>query len=163
MAAFLLVLAVLEAPSSGLPWDAFVHPDSAALESFETLPGSTAAVLVGTALDTLYAMGGDDIRFCDLMRIEAPLGGWLLDGLFDLQKEGNHYGTFRVGVSDRADVFAVIARGGGEDGTAAWLPPPGPDCGVPEGEAVPEGLLTYEFLLRRDEFEGLGERFRGGE
>lgn len=157
--AAVLLAAATASAEAGLPWDAFVHPDTTALESFEALSESTAAVLVGTALDTLYAMGGDDIRFCDLMRIEAPLGGWLLDGLFRLEAEGAEYGAFRVGVSDSAGVFAVIALGRREDGGTAWLPAPGPDCVVPEGEAAPEGLLTYEFLLEREEFEDLEERF----
>ena len=147
------------AQESGLPWEAFVHPEAMAAGSFDALPGSTAAVVVGTALDTLYAMGAENIVFCGLMRIEAPLGGWLADGLFDLEREAARYGTFRVGVSDSARVFAVVARGSEEDGGTVWLPPPGPDCVVPEGEAAPEGLLTYEFLLEREEFEGLEERF----
>lgn len=162
-AALLLSTAMAYARQAGLPWEAFVCPHPAAEESFKVVDDSTAGVLLGAALDTLYAMGAEGIVFCDLMRIEAPLGGWLLDGLFDLQREGNHYDTFRVGVSDRAGVFAVIARGRGEDGAAAWLPPPGPDCVVPEGEAAPEGLLTYEFLLQREEFEELKERFGGAE
>jgi len=158
-ATVLLPAAMASAQRAGLPWEAFIHPDAAAAESFESLPGSTAAVVVGTALDTLYAMGAENIVFCGLMRIEAPLGGWLADGLFDLEREAARYGTFRVGVSDSARVFAVVARGSEEDGGTVWLPAPGPDCVVPEGEAAPEGLLTYEFLLEREEFEGLEERF----
>lgn len=162
-ATVLLPAAMASAQRTGLPWEAFVHPEAMAAGNFDALPGSTAAVLVGTALDTLYAMGAEDIVFCGLMRIEAPLGGWLTDGLFDLEEGGARYGTFRVGVSDSGRVFAVMARGRGADGAAAWLPPPGPDCVVPEGEAAPEGLLTYEFLLEREEFEGLEERFEGAD
>lgn len=162
-AAALLSLPMASAQESGLPWEAFVHPEAMAAGSFDALPGSTAAVLVGTSLDTLYSMGAEDIVFCDLMRIEAPLGGWLADGLFYLEKEAARYGTFRVGVSDSARVFAVMARGSEEDGGTVWLPAPGPDCVVPEGEAAPEGLLTYEFLLEREEFEDLEERFEGAD
>ncbi|MFO7949010.1 MAG: hypothetical protein R6U36_01430 [Candidatus Fermentibacteraceae bacterium] len=162
-AAALLLLPMASAQESGLPWEAFVHPEAMAAGSFDALPGSTAAVLVGTALDTLYAMGAEDIVFCGLMRIEAPLGGWLADGLFDLERGGARYGTFRVGVSDSGSVFALMARGSEEDGGTVWLPAPGPDCVVPEGEAAPEGLLTYEFLLEREEFEDLDERFEGAD
>ena len=154
-----LSISTVSAQEAGLPWEAFIHADAAALESFEGMDDSTVGVLVGTALDTLYAMGAEDIVFCSLMRIEAPLGGWLLDGLFDLEKQDARYGTFRVGVSDSARVFAVMARGSVEDGGTVWLPAPGPDCMVPEGEVAPEGLLAYEFLLEREDFEDLEERF----
>jgi len=121
------------------------------------------------ALLRLQARGVKDIVICETFWITAPLSGYLVDAKGKAIINGKDYSLFRVGVKDglekskekssAGEEFVFIARGDNKAGEAVWYPSPGPDYRLGEGEAVPEGMLAYEFLLNRDKFESLESRF----
>ncbi len=112
-------------------------------------------------MDTLESLGGSEILICRIRKIEAPLEGYLLDGLWQCDLDGQSYNTFRIGVGVSVDsgVFALIARGEDQQGIVQWYPPPGPDYYTAPDSVFPEELLQYEFLIDRDSFEGLDRTF----
>jgi hypothetical protein len=116
---------------------------------------------IEAAIDRLTEMGSENILFCRCQRIEAPLGGYLIDGLFNLEIESEYYSTFRIGIEDGEPVpfFVFIARGMDNNSNVIWHPEPGPDYVPEENHVVPEGFFTYEFLIDRNEFENLESEF----
>lgn len=156
----LLVLGAVIGAEAGLPWSEFVLEGAPAMSRLEELPDSTARKIVGSALDTLYALGGAEMVFCEMQRLEAPLEGWLLDGIFFLSSDEGDFSTFRVGVDAAGKAFVIICRGVDSDGNVRWLPAPGPEHVPTADEAFPEEVLSYEYLIGRDEFESLQERYR---
>lgn len=121
------------------------------------------------AVSHLRAKDVKDIVICEVFWIAAPLGGYLVDAKGRANIDGNDFSSFRVGIRDGSDYksgnysageeFVFIARGENKSGQAVWYPSPGPDYKLGEGEAVTEGMLAYEFLLKRKDFESLRLRF----
>ena len=106
----------------------------------------------------------ENILICEVKWIAAPLGGYLIDGFGLFEFEDSIFETFRVGVRDGSEgnsgeEFVFIAKGIDADGSTMWYPYPGPDYEFPEDEEIPEGYFNYEFLLNREMFETLDERF----
>ena len=55
--------------------------------------------------------------------------------------------------------FVFIAFGKNTGGKTLWYPHPGPDYKPAEEKATPESFFIYEFLLNRDRFETLFDRY----
>jgi hypothetical protein len=120
------------------------------------------AAVIGEGL--LRAKGVKDVVVCRTQVIMAPVGGYMVDALGTLQRDGRRYSLFRIGVYDGSDgpqyptgrEFVFIARGTDAAGGTAWLPPPGPD----PMDADPNGtfISEYEFLYDRAEFEQVPSR-----
>jgi hypothetical protein len=101
---------------------------------------------------------------CRTKEIMAPLGGFMVDAIGMLQRDGRSYSLFRVGVYDGSDgpqypagrEFVFIAKGADAAGGTAWIPPPGPDYMDADPDA---GFIgEYEFLYDRAEFEQVPSR-----
>jgi hypothetical protein len=147
--------------ASAPPLDSFIYPGEEVVQFLVQLDDQRLETSMYAALEELTALGGEDILFCRIQRIEAPLGGYLFDGLWNAEIEGEDFTTFRIGVEDGSGdrPFVLLARGVDENGDVNWFPPPGPDF-RPSGNApVPESHLDYEFLLDRAEFEMLEENY----
>ncbi len=122
-----------------------------------------------SAVRHLQARGVKDVVICEMLWIAAPLGGYLVDVKGRATINGNDFSSFRVGIRDGSDYkngkysageeFVFIARGEDKSGQSLWYPSPGPDYELAEGGDVTEGMLAYEFLLKRKDFESLGLRF----
>jgi len=139
----------------------FIHPDCGIIESLMQTNSEYLDDALFAAFERLIGMGGENILICRCRRIEAPLGGYLIDGLFNLEMEGESYSTFRIGIEDgESDTFfAFISRGMDLNRNVIWYPVPGPDYMPEENQVTPESFLTYEFLIDRDEFENLENGF----
>ncbi len=121
------------------------------------------------ALRRLQARGVKDIVICEACWIAAPISGYLVDAKGKATIDGTNYSTFRVGIQDglekkngqssAGEEFVFIARGEKETGEPLWYPSPGPDYKFTEGQDVTAGMLAYEFLLHRKNFESLASRF----
>lgn len=114
--------------------------------------------------------GISDLQICELRWIAAPFPGFLIDALGTLPEDETGYRVFRLGIHDGADEqfgpqyaagkeFVFLAMGTDSTGSQVWHPDPGPDASQEEINANPEGFLSYEFLLQREEFESLPERY----
>lgn len=137
----------------------YIHPDSDLRDPASGMPDSTTSVVVVSAADHLPGIEGGDVLVCRMTRIEAPLGGWLIDGLADIEIDGISYETFRIGIDDSGEVFTLIARCVDSSGVVRWFPAMGPDYRPGEDEPFPEDLLEFEFLIDRDDFEKLELEF----
>jgi hypothetical protein len=143
-----------------------IHPDGEIFDSsypqeveFPVITGLEAIVFADSFLSH---MGARNVVFCRTTWIVAPLGGYLVDGLCEIDIEGTHYTSFRIGIGDGSegnpeeDKFTFIAHGTADgNGNIHWHPEPGPDFQPDEDEIIPESCLNYEFLLNREDFENL--------
>ena len=121
------------------------------------------------AIEHLERKGIKNIVICEVQWIAAPLSGYLVDTKARLTIDHQDYSTFRIGITDgfdedtgknpAGDEFVFIAFRKNAKGEAFWYPRPGPDYKLKEGEAVPESSLIYEFLINRERFETLSERY----
>ena len=121
------------------------------------------------AIEHLESKGVKDIVICEVHWIAAPLSGYLIDIKGKLTIDHEDYTTFRIGITDGFDEdagknpagkeFVFIAFRKNTKGKSLWIPRPGPDYKFKEGEAMPESLLIYEFLLNRERFETLYDRY----
>ncbi len=164
MVAFTSLLLSLTAAgevASAPPLDSCIYPGEEVVQFLVQLDDQRLDTSMYAALEELIALGGEDILFCSIQRIEAPLGGYLFDGLWNVEIEGENFTTFRIGVEDGSNdgPFILLARGVDESGGVHWYPPPGPDFRPAGNTPVPESLLDYEFLLDRGEFEMLEENY----
>jgi hypothetical protein len=120
------------------------------------------------ALGHLKRHGIDSPVICETYWIAAPISAYLVDALGSVTIDEATFTTFRIVVRDgleevldqraAGDEFVFIARGVDPAGRVIWFPPPGPDHRPEEGEAF-DLLLPYEFLLNREGFETLAERY----
>lgn len=157
-----LLLLFLYSPyddASGLPVDAFIYPEEDVVRFLLDLGDEELESALSSAVHELFEFGGRDILVCCIQRIEAPVAGYLIDGLWNAEIDGDAFSTFRIGIDDTGEVFVLIARGETESGRTRWYPPPGPDYRPSENEPVPPSLLDYEFLIGRDAFEELEEYY----
>ncbi|MCD4846584.1 MAG: hypothetical protein K8R76_00160 [Candidatus Aegiribacteria sp.] len=173
----LLLLLAVSSPVTGDSSDveqatyfSCIHPEGEIFDSsypqeveFSVITGLEATVFADSFLSL---MGADDVVFCRTTWIVAPLGGYLVDGLCEIDIEGIHYTSFRIGIGDGSegnpeeDAFTFIARSTTDgNGNILWYPAPGPDFQPGEDERFPENLLEYEFLLNREDFENLESDF----
>lgn len=116
------------------------------------------------------AKGITNIVICEVHWIAAPLTGYLVDLLGVLTLDREEYTTFRIGIADGLDEdsdrnpagkeFVFLALGRDTMGETFWFPRPGPDYRPAKDEAVPDSFFTYEFLLERERFETLYDRYR---
>lgn len=158
MTVFLLCGSAL---SSSPSLDDFIYPDNEITESILQIDDEHLDAALYAAFERLTEMGGDSILVCRFQRIEAPLGGYLVDGLCHLNIDGNNYSTFRIGIEDGVEDkhFIFIAMGTDENDAIIWYPEPGPDYIPNSNQIIPESFLTYEFLMNRNEFENLENEF----
>ena len=147
-----------------------IHPDAVINDSsypqdveFSVITGLEATVFADSFLSH---MGADNVVFCRTTWIAAPLGGYLVDGLCEIEIEGTHYTSFRIGIRDGSEgspeesKFVFIACGTADgNGSILWYPEPGPDFQPEENEIIPESYFNYEFLLNRENFENLESYF----
>ena len=147
-----------------------IHPDGEIFDSsypqeveFPVITGLEATVFADSFLSH---MGANNVVFCRTTWIMAPLGGYLIDGLCEIDIEGIHYTSFRIGIGDGSegdpdkDMFTFIAHGTrDENGNVFWYPESGPDFQPGENEMYPETFFEYEFLLNREDFENLENDF----
>ena len=157
----LTILLLYGTAGSTPPLEDFIHPDTEIISLTIQLDDDRLISALYQAFNNLTALGGESILVCKFHRIEAPLGGYLFDGLINLEIEGANYTTFRIGIEDGESnhFFALIARGMDSNSNVIWYPAPGPDY-VPEiNQVTPEDFLTYEFLINRDGFENLENEF----
>ena len=120
------------------------------------------------AVEYLKRKGTSSIVVCEVLWIAAPLGGYLVDAKGRATIDGATYTTFRVGIRDGSEqkdgkalageVFVFLALGKDRSGKQYWYPSPGPDASWENG--VTEAMLAYEFLLGREKFVALHERYR---
>lgn len=108
------------------------------------------------AINHLKMRGAEEIKICEVGWIVAPLGGFLIDGKFELIEVPKRYSIFHIGIRDGSEgnagaEFVFVAKGVDEEGRVAWYPPPGPDS--------PDRDLDYEFLDRKS-FESIPDRFK---
>ena len=147
-----------------------IHPDAEIFDSsypqrveFPVITGLEATVFADSFLSH---MGAKNVVFCRTTWIVAPLGGYLVDGLCEIDIEGTHYTSFRIGIGDGSegnpeeDTFTFIACYTTDgNGNMHWHPEPGPDFQPDEDEIIPESYFSYEFLLNRKDFENLESDF----
>jgi hypothetical protein len=123
------------------------------------------------AVQNLQERKVKDILVCESRWIAAPLGGYLVDCQGRMSIGGKRFTVFRVGIMDGTDSrhgmqyragteFVFIALGRNAQGKNVWFPDPGPDYVPGPGEETTRGMLAYEFLLRREDFETLARRYR---
>lgn len=137
----------------------YLYPGDEVLQLAVQLGGQDLEHVLSRAVEELEARGGEDILICSMMKIEAPLEGYLIDGLWSADLEGAVFSSFRIGIEANGSAFVLLARGSDSEGNVLWFPPPGPDW-RPEGNCVaPESLLDYEFLLDRTTFEDLEDLY----
>ncbi|MBN2609485.1 MAG: hypothetical protein JXA64_10265 [Candidatus Fermentibacteraceae bacterium] len=143
------------------PLDSFIYPGEEVVQFLVQLDDQRLETSMYAALEELMDLGGENILFCRIQRIEAPLAGYLFDGLWNAEIEGEDFTTFRIGIEDGSGdgSFVLLARGVDESGGVHWYPPPGPDFRPTGNMPMPESLLDYEFLLDRGEFEILEEHY----
>lgn len=125
---------------------------------------------------------------CEVRWVEAPVSGYLVDALGDLEMKVTHgsmgeegrYFIFRLGISDRAqgdgsplacgagEGFAFVAKGVGPDGEPKWYPPPvltdvvaARLKGDPRAETDLKFPLVYfvKYFQDRERFASLPERY----
>lgn len=149
------------AAGSTPPLDDFIYPDEEIIEAIIQINDERLDEALFTAIECLTEMGVENIIICRFQRIEAPLGGYLIDGLCNLIIDGSSFSTFRVGMEDGAEdkPFVFIARGTDVNDAVIWFPEPGPDYVPDVNHVMPETFLSYEFLTGRDEFENLENEF----
>lgn len=173
----LLLLLVVSSPVTGdssekgsEAYFSSIHPDAEIFDSsypqhveFPVISGLEATVFADSFLSL---MGADNVVFCRTTWIVAPLGGYLVDGLCEINIEGTHYTSFRIGIRDGSegdpeeDTFTFIAHYTTDgNGNIHWHPEPGPDFQPDEDEIIPESYFNYEFLLNREDFENLESDF----
>jgi hypothetical protein len=121
------------------------------------------------AIEHCKTKGIKHIVICEVQWIAAPLSGYLIDLTGKLTIDHEEYITFRIGIMDGCEEdaeknpagreFVFIAFGKTTEGKTLWYPQPGPDYKPAEGEATPESYFIYEFLLNRDRFETLLDRY----
>jgi len=153
---FMLMGSVVGSPVS---WRDIVYPQDRLMQSISEMPDIVKDQVIFEAAYELADMGALDVLICGISRIEAPVGGWLLEGLAELEIEEVAYSTFIIGIEDSGEVFAFIARGLDADDLTCWFPTIGPDHTPAEGEPFPDELLEFEFLLDREGFETLIDVF----
>jgi hypothetical protein len=119
----------------------------------------------------LQRMGVGNIVICESRWIAAAISGYLIDALGKCTIEGRQYSVFRIGIRDGQEArhgaeynagtqFVFIAMGWDSLGKEIWYPRCGPDFHPSADKNIPPGALNYEFLLHRNEFESLPERFK---
>lgn len=158
-ALILVTLAAAEGDGPPVPFDDYLYPGEEVVRLAVQLGNTALEEALAAAIDRLEEAGGEDILVCSIMRIEAPLAGYLIDGLWRASIQGEDYGTFRVGVEDGGTPFVLIARGVDAEGNIHWYPPPGPDWRPGGNCATPDSFLDYEFLLGREAFEEIEELY----
>lgn len=144
-------------------------PPPAELVQHSAHPPISPREACGFAIEHFEAKGIQDMLICEVQWIAAPLSGYLVDGTGTLTIDREEYTTFRIGITDgfnedpeanpAGEEFVFMALGKTPEGTNVWYPRPGPDDLSTHGEAMPESFFTYEFLLQRERFETLSERY----
>ena len=137
--------------------DHYLHPESEISVDFQEDEFNRSRACYA-AIVHLSQKGVENIQICEVMRIEAPLSGYLVDsrGVWD-SGDGQVMTIFRTGILDGSEYehelgeqFVFLAGGFGEDGSIILFP-----------EAFPheDFVYEYEFLLDSERFFELPERF----
>ncbi len=157
----------------------FVHPRAVIQGSpepfradFKTKGVLTAEDAVNRAVGIMRKRGIARLCICEVSWIAAPVSGYLVDAQGDLSLDGGRCSLFRLGITDSpqgsgslefpegaGEEFVFIARGVDAAGRTLWFPPPGPDCRPGPQQETTMGMLAYEYLLGRQRFETLPERY----
>lgn len=157
-----VLLCILYASSGGVaetPLEYYIYPGEEVVQLLLALGDEDLENSLLSAVDHLLEQGGEDILICCMQRIEAPLAGYLIDGLWNAEIDGTEFTTFRIGIRDTGVPFVLIGRGVDSNGRVHWYPPPGPDYRQSGNEPVPERQLDYEYLIGREAFEMLEEHY----
>ncbi|MCK5132279.1 MAG: hypothetical protein KAR40_09040 [Candidatus Sabulitectum sp.] len=137
----------------------YLHPESQI--SIELDPVEfTESTACWAAVFHLTQAGVEDIRICEVMRMEAPVSGYLVDatGVWKFQI-GDAPGVFRIGILDgqnypeeRGKEFVFLAACPDANGGMLLYPEPA---------AAEDSVFVYahEFLLNRNDFFTLPERY----
>lgn len=123
------------------------------------------------AIERLQARSVRRIQICEVLWIAAPLGGYLVDLKGRWTFDGEEFSLFRIGIRDGSEAsggphlaagieFVFIAKGKTASGESRWFPRPGPDYRITGDETWPESFFAWEFLLNREKFETLGDRYQ---
>ena len=157
----------------------FVHPQARIQNypeqfraEFEKRGVLAAAAAVSRAAAIYGKRGIGRLCICEVTWIAGGVSGYLVDARGDLRIAGGRFSIFRLGITDSpqgtgsagfpegaGEEFVFIARGVGPDGQTLWLPAPGPDYLPKPGEDFTQGMLAYEYLLDRERFETLADRY----
>lgn len=153
---FLARLILLFPALSSMGLGSYLHPSSTlepVIEEGEF--GGAASALAAVYYLTFYHEV-ENIAICSVSSIDAPISGFLVDARGSVVYDSREYSHFRVGIRDdgedpalAGEEFVFIAAGFHRAGEVYFLPEEVP------GEFVP-GL---EFLMDREEFLSLGERY----
>ena len=135
----------------------YIHPDSQIIAEFE--PGVfDEAAACWSAVFQLGNIGVEKIQICEVMRIEAPLAGYLVDATGSLESDdGNVYNVFRIGIRSeeyRGGAFVFLSGGLTEQGESILLPPM-----EYQTDSTLVFVYEHEFLFDEDKFLTLQDRF----
>ena len=169
----------------------YIHPRARIEECPEKLqvPGAlTYEQALARAVEMFIDSGVRRLCVCEVRWIQAPVSGYLVDALGDLEMKVSHgslgeegrYSLFRAGITDRpqggvsgfpggaGEEFAFVAKGVGPDGKPKWFPPSvltdvvtARLRGDPDSEADFKFPLVYfvKYFQDRERFESLPERY----
>lgn len=157
----------------------FIHPQASIQgypeqfkAEFEKRGVLTAEQAIDRAVKILRQMDIGHLCICEVTWIAGGVSGYLIDALGDFNFQNNHYTIFRLGITDSpqgtgypgfpegaGEKFVFIAKGLTPDSRPVWLPGLGPDFQPEPQDAVPEWILSYNYLLNRERFETLGDRY----
>ncbi|MCK5785555.1 MAG: hypothetical protein KAH54_03240 [Candidatus Sabulitectum sp.] len=140
----------------------YLHPGSGISAELDPMEFSESTACWATVFHLAEA-GVDEIQICEVMPIEAPLSGYLVDatGYWD-SGSGRIMKVFRVGIHDDreqyfigGEKFVFLAAGFTDSGEVFLYPE-----AVLTEDSVPSFVYEHEFLVKRDKFFSLPERFR---
>jgi hypothetical protein len=169
----------------------YLHPQArieACPESHRSPAALTAEQALARAVEMFIETGVRGLCICEMRWIEAPVSGYLVDALGDLEMKITHgslgeegrYSLFRLGVADRplgsgspfpcgaGEGFAFVAKGVDPEGRPKWYPPPvltdvvaARLRGDPDSEADFKFPLVYfiKYFQDRERFASLPERY----
>lgn len=137
----------------------YLHPESKISTELDPVE-FTESTACWAAVFHLTQAGVENIRICEVLRIEAPVSGYLVDatGLWN-SRDDNVFGVFRIGILDgqdypeeRGEEFVFLAASSDANGDMLLYPEP---------VAAEDSVFVYahEFLQNRNEFFALPERY----
>lgn len=139
----------------------YLHPESQISAEFNSAE-FTESTACWAAVFHLTQAGVNDIKVCEVKRIEAPLSGYLVDAVGHWDSgHGDIFTVFRIGVHDGQELpfppgeeFVFLAAGFLANGDVFLYPEP-----VVTADSIYQFVSAHEFLMDRDEFFTLPERY----
>ncbi len=135
----------------------YIHPDSQISAELDSVIFDEAAAC-WSAVFQLGSKGIEEIQICEVMRIEAPLSGYLVDATGYLEADDSTaYNVFRIGIlsgEENGGEFVFLAGGLTEQGESILLPPM-----EYQEDSISVFVCEHEFLFDADAFLTLQDRF----